>query len=407
MPKNRVHKRSDGRYIYSVTDAFGKRHKLTSRRKESRSAFLRRCEELDKLADGEIRAETLNELFEMFFDQYLAFHNSQSDAETTAGLYRDHVKPLIGHKKLHDITSYDVNRVLTSAMKKGLATSTIKKIRGCISRPYNWAIHSLGIALTSPTAGFRFNYKTTSNKPTKNRVISDDELQRFFNVARGTKYENYYRILFATGMRPSEALGLQIQDVTGNMIEIRRGVTMHGLSALKNKHAMRDIPITPEIRAILKDQINRVGISTTQENWLFPSAIGKPTMSSVLTAFNRLRRKTTPRISFTLYDFRHTFATHMAEAGVPEQALTSLMGHTDISTTLKYYIGLTDSMMDNAKMAISNRVRNMEQNYNTKQKFGEVQTLATLQPQGFHSMAADPGFEPGQTESESGVLPLH
>ncbi len=389
MPKNRIHKRKDGRYTYSVSDVAGKRHSLTSRGQETREAFAKRCDDLDKMMSAEVRAETLDDLFEMFATQYLTVYNSKADCEITSYLYRDHVQALLGHRKLSEISRSDVNHLLTTAVKKGLSPSTVKKIRGCISRPYNWAINQLGMAITSPTQGLIFRYDTKSTRQNQIRIITDDEARRFFDVADDTKYANYYRLLFATGLRPSEALGLKITDIKTDHIEIRRGVTVRGVTDLKTSRARRDIPMTDEIRLILRDQTNRVQL-TTRERWLFPTSVGQPDMGAVLSAFHKARRRTgtwttgkrgqkidlvTPPVDFTLYDFRHTFATKMAEAGVSEQALTAIMGHADISTTLKYYVGLTDRMMDGARQAMSQMVQKMVQNNDNEQAFGKAKTL--------------------------------
>jgi integrase len=170
--------------------------------------------------------------------------------------------------------------------------------------------------------------------------------------------------LYETGIRPSEALGLQIPDVAGPDIQIRRGVTARGMSELKTKRAIRDIPITPEVRTVIDNQIKRVGLST-RERWLFASQSGQPKMSVIVTSFKRIRRKTgragrgkglsvtTPPVAFSLYDFRHTFATRMASKGMNPKTLQYIMGHSDISTTLRYYVGITDEMMEDAKQIMS------------------------------------------------------
>lgn len=377
MPKNRVHKAKDGRYTYSVTDIAGKRHTIISRKNENRPAFVERCNKLDELTAAEIRIETMDELFSAFVEQYLAIYNSKADKEVTEQLYRHHVSALIGHKKISDIHRTDVYNVLARALKIGLAPSTIKKIRGCISRPYNWAINTLGLKLTSPTSGLIFRYSTdAAQKRTEIRVIKPEELTRFFAAAEGTKYENYFKTLILTGLRPSEALGLQVKDVKKNHLEIRRGMTMRGPSTLKTDNARRDIPMTDDLRRVLNEQIARVAF-TTKENWLFSSATKMPSMMAIRSAFESILRNTgtwkrgkrgvklavvTPPIEITLIDFRHTFATKMAEAGMPEQTLKTIMGHSDISTTLKYYIGITESMMDSGKKLMENLLQNLLQN---------------------------------------------
>jgi|GEM_PF-1244941 integrase len=377
MPRNRVHKAKDGRYTYSVTDIAGKRHTIISRKNENRPAFVERCNKLDELTAAEIRIETMDELFSAFVEQYLAVYNSKADREVTEQLYHGHVRALIGHKKISDIHRTDVYNVLARALKIGLAPSTIKKIRGCISRPYNWAINTLGLKLTSPTTGLIFRYSKDATQPrTEIRVITPEELTRFFAAAEGTKYENYFKTLILTGLRPSEALGLQVKDVKKNHLEIRRGMTMRGPSTLKTDNARRDIPMTDDLRRVLNDQVNRVAF-TTKENWLFPSATKMPSMMAIRSAFESILRNTgtwkrgkrgvklavvTPPIEITLIDFRHTFATKMAEAGMPEQTLKTIMGHSDISTTLKYYIGITESMMDSGKKLMENLLQNLLQN---------------------------------------------
>ncbi len=349
---------------YKATDTSGKRHAIVSRRNESRNEFLARCDELDRLTNAEWRMDTLKDLFELFVTQYLKVYNSKSDTEITLYLYRDHVAPFIGNRKVSEIKRSDVYNVLTYALKRGLSPSTIKKIRGCISRPYNWAINSLGMAVTSPTAGLVFKYSAKDSKQQPIRVITDDEARRFFEASAGTKYINYFRLLCETGMRPSEALGLQVPDVTGTDIKIRRGVTARELSELKTDRAIRDIPITDKVKEILDDQIKRVGLST-REHWLFASQKGQPKMSMIVTSFKRIRRKTgrsgrgkklsitTPPVSFSLYDFRHTFATRMASRRMNPKTLQYIMGHADISTTLRYYVGVTNEIMEDAKKVMS------------------------------------------------------
>ncbi|MDY6085390.1 MAG: tyrosine-type recombinase/integrase [Peptoniphilaceae bacterium] len=56
----------------------------------------------------------------------------------------------------------------------------------------------------------------------------------------------------------------------------------------------------------------------------------------------------TPPLHCPLYDFRHTFATRSAESGMNPTVLKNILGHADISTTLRYYVDITDKMMEQA-----------------------------------------------------------
>ena len=200
-------------------------------------------------------------------------------------------------------------------------------------------------------------FRQNRKPPREVRVISESDLRRFFAAAENTKYYHYYKLLECTGLRPSECLGLKRSDFTKTHVRIERGMTRDGLSDLKTSAARRTIPLTNKIKNIIRD--------LPQSGWLFPTSNGKPSMSALNSAFKRTLKQTAvyerggrngqkklkviaPSVDFTLYDFRHTFATRMAEANVSPSALAKIMGHTDVSITMEYYIGVTDAMMDKA-----------------------------------------------------------
>lgn len=383
MPKNRISKSTDqqGRYSYQITDVFGKRHSLKSRKNETFSAFRKRCEKLDEeieqIAITGSRTETFDELFWMWHEGYVVPNLSNSSANNTKHLYMRHIKPWLAKRRISDITRADAYQVLTKAQKRGLSASTIKKIRSCISRPYNWAINSLGYRLVPPTQGLVFRMKDTG--PDKSaKVISPQDLDRFLEAAKSSKYCNYFRVLAFTGLRPSEALGLQAQDVKDDVLEIRRSITVHdgAGSGLKTPAAYREIPLTAELRKILNEQIRKTYF-VTQEHWLFPASSGEdPNMDMINSAFLRVRKRTevweiggetnrkkikklTPAVDCSLYSFRHTFATRMAEAGMHQKVLQEIMGHSDITITLQYYVGVTDTMIEDAKSKMSMMSKNI------------------------------------------------
>ena len=68
-------------------------------------------------------------------------------------------------------------------------------------------------------------------------------MDRFLKAAENSSYFHYFNILNLTGLRPSECLGLKIQDIKPDVLEIKRGITIHGLSKLKTKNAVRDLSL--------------------------------------------------------------------------------------------------------------------------------------------------------------------
>lgn len=351
MPKNRIHQGGDGRYSYQSTDAKGKVHTLKSRKDETKAKFRKRCDELDLVCEGDVSNETFDDLFTNWLENYVKTNNSISDYKVSSQLYRDYVFPYVGGLKVHEVTRADVYKILTKAKEGGLTGNTLSLIRGCISRPYNWSINALGYRLTAPTSGLIF--KSGESKP-KVRIVSKEEEARFFKAAKSSKYYNYFRILLLSGLRPSECLGLKTKEIKSDVLEIRQAFTRHGYSDLKTVNARRDFPLHPELKRYL--HLQRLEAIKIGSEWLFTSDTGKPSMQAIESAFRRIVRQTATRkpsmvakpVEFSMYDFRHTFATRQAENGMPMNILAELMGHEDSSTTMRYYIGLTDKMIDQA-----------------------------------------------------------
>lgn len=374
MPKNRIHKGKDGRYSYQVMGA--KKLEIRSRKGESKRDFTKRCDALDKEAEVSVRGpeftskiSTFSELFSLWLQNHVRVKLSPAELRIIPPIAERYVLPFIGGRRLEEITRADVYQVLSQAETKGLSASSIQKIRSCISRPYNWAINTLGLPLTAPTQGLVYSVKRQASG--KDRYIDEEDYQRLLAAAEGTKYYNLYRILYNTGLRPSEALGLQVGDIAGGYLQIRRAVTLDGPSPLKTSSARRNIPISKTLESILQDQVSLAALAT-KERWLFPSAgFDSPSMSAVMCALKRTLRQTavyeqggrngmkklkliTPSINLSLYDFRHTFATRMVAAGLNPTMLQAIMGHEDITTTLKYYAEVTDEMEKEALDILEN-----------------------------------------------------
>lgn len=366
MPKNRILKLADGRYQYQATDTTGKRHTLKSRKNETKKDFSGRCDELDALmAKGSIgQLKTMDDLFTAWMESHAKVMLSKSDTDLSARVYRDFIQPYLGHIRLEEIDRAMVYRVLSQAYQSvpgGASKSYVDKMRGTISRPFNWALDSLGLDLISPTQGLVFK---VPEKAKRKRIISPEEWATIQEAGKYSKYLTYIQVLYQTGLRPSEGLGLQARDIKPDRLEIRRGMTEDGLTDLKTINADRELPLAPRLKRLLQAQALETGM-LSKERWLFPTAQGIPAMSAAVSALQRIMRRTavykrgghnglkklaviTPPLHYTLYDFRHTFATRMVEAGMPLKTLQYIMGHEDVSTTMQYYTEVTPKMLEDA-----------------------------------------------------------
>jgi len=158
-------------------------------------------------------------------------------------------------------------------------------------------------------------------------VITLEEEREYFK--RAAKNQNLYDLAVLMrnqGMRPEEVLSLQKEDVDleKSQIHISRG---------KTKAARRTLDLTAESLSVLATRSQKRSI------WLFPSDRKSGAHLRRMNNAHETACKETkdrPALSFVLYDFRHTFATRMAQAGVDLPTLAAILGHSSIRMVEKY-----------------------------------------------------------------------
>lgn len=351
MPKNRISKSADGRYLYSARDPAGKRHQIASKKGELRSQFSKRCDALDaKVANITIGTEpTFDVLYQRWLTEYQEKHCSLGDRRGCNQAYK-FIKPAFGFRRLSEIKRSDVYDLLTQVDDQGFSRSTLKQIRATVSRPYAWAIDTLEMDLTNPVAGLRYKTRAKTSQTSRKRFIIDADAELLFKELEGTNYEAYSHLLYLTGWRPSEGMGLRREDIRPDGIHIQRAWTSDGLGELKNASSKRITPITQEIRHWLDHQLNTIGGSP----WLFPSVNGHPSLNAATLAIKSAAARA--GIVVTPYDFRHTFATKMAPM-TDHKTLQYLMGHADIQTTMKYYVEVTEETLTTAATTMAKAMK--------------------------------------------------
>ncbi len=188
--------------------------------------------------------------------------------------------------------------------------------------------------------GFAIKRKWARENPVRNisipsdadavriHVISPDEERSYF--LRAAKKQDLYdlaQLVLNQGMRPDEVLGLRRDD-----IDIERGQLF--IRNGKSPAARRTLDLTTESTRILAKRLAGKSI------WIFPSKRNPGMRLNRLNgAHDKLCTKAAEEgvaLKFVLYDFRHTFATRLAQAGVDLATLAAILGHNSMRIVQRY-----------------------------------------------------------------------
>lgn len=157
-------------------------------------------------------------------------------------------------------------------------------------------------------------------------VLSADEVVRFLEAVPGLKNRTALTTAYAAGLRASEAVRLKVGDIDSGRMVIRIEQGKGG----KDRYAMLSMQLLTILRGYWR--------LARPRTWLFPGRDeSKPIDPQVLHAACRSACKAAglgKRV--TVHTLRHSFATHLLEAGTDIRIIQALLGHNNLSTTARY-----------------------------------------------------------------------
>lgn len=161
-------------------------------------------------------------------------------------------------------------------------------------------------------------------------VLSQDEVTRLIEAAPNRMHRMLLMVLYATGMRRTEASLLKVSDLDSQrmVIHIRRGKGQRD----------RDVPLTPKLLEALREywRWKRPRV------YLFPSKMSAPDGEQPIsdkTVWNVCRAAATRagiQKKLGPHTLRHCFATHLLEAGTDLRTIQLWMGHERREDTTIY-----------------------------------------------------------------------
>ncbi|MBI1869868.1 MAG: site-specific tyrosine recombinase XerD [Chlamydiae bacterium] len=234
-------------------------------------------------------------------------------------------------KSVHQITREHLTDFLYLKKAQGTSASSLGR-KGAALRSFfkfllrdGYLAHNPAEILTSP--------KRWHLIP---EVLSIEEIERLLKspdekTTLGLRDKAVLELMYATGMRISEATHVKISDLNLEMGYVR---------CLGKGNKERIIPVGSQAvrivkKFILKSRSQILGQKISE--YLFPSSRGSPlTRQTLWHRIKRHVRQSRIKKEVTPHTLRHSFATHLLSGGADLRVVQEMLGHADISTTQIY-----------------------------------------------------------------------
>jgi site-specific recombinase XerD len=163
-------------------------------------------------------------------------------------------------------------------------------------------------------------------------VLSRDEVARLLAASRSLKHRTALAVAYGAGLRASEVVALKVSDIDSARMTLR----VEQGKGHKDRYAMLAPVLLERLRAWWR--AGRAAGQLLPGGWLFPGL--DPTDALSTRQLNRAihAAATTAGIDkrVSMHTLRHSFATHLLDAGADLRAVQELLGHRSLSTTQMY-----------------------------------------------------------------------
>ena len=271
------------------------------------------------------------------FLKNLESKTSKAHFKNVCGYSRNYILPFCGDRDLYSMKIADWQRIINSARKHDgspLSKKTVTHIKETISS-FLIFCDANDIPIKTST---RLLYVPRNLYSSERIILQPDEIVLLFASNSSFAHDwyiNLFRFLLLTGLRPSEALGLQRNDIhKGIALSINRGVIRsRAISSTKNKNAKRVIGLSEQAQKVLKSQLSQ--ISELDTIWIFPNLEGGiSSQSTVSKHWRRIAQELGTEA--VMYGLRHTYASIMKDR-ISEYMFKLVLGHSANMSSYKIY----------------------------------------------------------------------
>jgi site-specific recombinase XerD len=240
-------------------------------------------------------------------------------------------------KRLEELTAEDISLYREHLIETYAAATAAKKL--AVLRRFLTFTYMAGATTLNPESLRFFGKSPRVRTDPAYNVLTEEELSRMLNAARGSNYRDYVMlaVMAGCGLREVEVVGLRIGDfreAASDQILLR---------VLGKGDKVRNVPISPELWRLIQRFVLLTERSFTSHadsrKPLFTSRVGKDKPLTTRSVQNLVKKYVlaagiTKAIS--PHSIRHTVGTNMAINEAPLLVIQQFLGHSDPKTTMRY-----------------------------------------------------------------------
>lgn len=282
-------------------------------------------------------------------NEFLTYHKQlvkKTSFKTSQGFIKYSVEYFENYL-IKDIKVIDCQKFINSLIAKNLDAMSIKLIFNKVKQIFVYGNDIVEVINYKPNFNKVILPKITSK--VRDDILTDSEINNILEKYKGTIYYYIFQVAIMTGMRKGELLALTWDkiDFKNNLIHVDKTLTIFNeLTPPKNLSSIRTIPISSSLKEILVElknftkvklnfslEGNKIILSEKEDlDFLFRNSKGA--YVNIYYATYIITKE-----PFHMHQFRHYFATKLINAGIPVAEVSKILGHAQISTTLKMYVG--------------------------------------------------------------------
>lgn len=268
------------------------------------------------------------------YREYLA-EEKQASANTLSSYIRDLTQFqswLITNNAadLRKVKKDTINEYLLHMNHSGKSPATVTRSTASIKSFYNYMVQ-IGAVKTNPAKAV-VAMKVERKYP---EILTNREVELFLEQPKcvdekGFRDHAMLELLYATGIRVSELIGLNVNDVNLSA----------GFIRCQSKGKERIVPLYPAAVKALEDYVKDIRpriVANEEEQALFVNMNGKRmSRQGFWKIIKYYQEKAEIDKDITPHTLRHSFAVHLLENGADLRSIQEMLGHADISSTQIY-----------------------------------------------------------------------